>query len=182
MAVATERFAAKGYHPTSVAEVVRQVGVGKGVFYWYFDSKEALFEAILRDGQLDLRRAQRAAIGDAGRPLERLARGVAASMQWTAANPDLFRLMQFAITERRFARVMREGRDVAASDAMVHVKAAIAEGEIPDADPHVLTVALLGVVTELNRTFVRPGKEPSSGVIDAAVNFCLGGLLGAKRC
>jgi len=27
-------FAERGYHPTSVAEIVESLGVGKGVFYW----------------------------------------------------------------------------------------------------------------------------------------------------
>jgi AcrR family transcriptional regulator len=35
LAFATKRFAANGYHPTSVAELVDGLGVGKGVFYWY---------------------------------------------------------------------------------------------------------------------------------------------------
>ena len=43
MDYAAERFAEGGYHPTSVAEIVQGLGVGKGVFYWYFDSKEELF-------------------------------------------------------------------------------------------------------------------------------------------
>ena len=71
MAFAAQRFADNGYHPTSVAEIVEGLGVGKGVFYWYFDSKEALFLAILDDAQRDLRRRQGDAIREAGDPLER---------------------------------------------------------------------------------------------------------------
>ena len=33
IAYATKRFAENGYHPTSVADIVDGVGVGKGVFY-----------------------------------------------------------------------------------------------------------------------------------------------------
>jgi AcrR family transcriptional regulator len=54
---ATTRFAERGYHDTSVAELVSGLGVGKGVFYWYFESKEQLFVEILRQAQLDLREA-----------------------------------------------------------------------------------------------------------------------------
>ena len=57
--VATRLFAHNGYHPTSVADVVDAVGVGKGVFYWYFSSKEALLREILREGQLARRRGRR---------------------------------------------------------------------------------------------------------------------------
>ncbi len=53
MAFAASRFAEQGYHPTSVSEIVSGLGVGKGVFYWYFDSKEQLFLEILRDAQTD---------------------------------------------------------------------------------------------------------------------------------
>ena len=56
LAYATARFAEHGYHPTSVADIVNGLGVGKGVFYWYFDNKEELFRSILREAQLDLRR------------------------------------------------------------------------------------------------------------------------------
>src|SRR3981081_1651494 len=58
MDFAARRFAENGYHPTSVAEIVSGMGVGKGVFYWYFSSKEELLVEILRDAQYELRRHQ----------------------------------------------------------------------------------------------------------------------------
>ena len=64
MDYAAQRFAENGYHPTSVAEIVQGMGVGKGVFYWYFSSKEELFLEILRESQTDLRRRQQQAIAD----------------------------------------------------------------------------------------------------------------------
>ena len=44
---ATELFAAKGYASTSVREIVDRAGVSKPVLYYYFQSKEGLFYAIL---------------------------------------------------------------------------------------------------------------------------------------
>src|SRR5437660_12921447 len=64
MDYAARRFAENGYHPTSVAEIVQGMGVGKGVFYWYFNSKEELLSEILRDAHRDLRRTQQQAMGD----------------------------------------------------------------------------------------------------------------------
>ena len=40
-------FAEKGYAGTSVREIVEQAGVSKPVLYYYFQSKEGLFLAIL---------------------------------------------------------------------------------------------------------------------------------------
>ena len=69
IAYATTLFATKGYHPSSVADIVEGVGVGKGVFYWYFASKEELFVEILREAQKDLRRRQQKAIADIEDPV-----------------------------------------------------------------------------------------------------------------
>lgn len=38
-------FAEKGLHHTKVSEIASRVGVSQGTIYWYFDSKQALFEA-----------------------------------------------------------------------------------------------------------------------------------------
>jgi AcrR family transcriptional regulator len=43
-------FLAHGFDAASMGEIARQAGVSKGTLYVYFDSKEALFEAIV-EGQ-----------------------------------------------------------------------------------------------------------------------------------
>ena len=176
MDFAAERFAENGYHPTSVAEIVEGLGVGKGVFYWYFSSKEALMTELLRDAQLDLRRHQQHAIGDEADPLRRIELGIRASFGWFAEHRHLLKLFQLAATEERFAPTLRQGQDVAVADAARHVKDAIVEGRIPDADPAVLVQAVLGVVNHLVRSFVHDRGDPPADVVDAAVAFCLGGL------
>jgi AcrR family transcriptional regulator len=179
MAYASQRFAEQGYHPTSVAEIVAGLGVGKGVFYWYFDSKERLFLEILREAQTDLRRHQAQAIGDEPDPVRRIELGIRASMRWFHEHRELYDLFQFAATDERFSPELRRQQDVAVEDAMRHVKDAIVEGRIGDADPLVTTHAILGVTGTLARQFVHLRGEPADDVADAAVAFCLHGLLGA---
>jgi len=176
---ATRRFAENGYHPTSVAEIVQGLGVGKGVFYWYFSSKEELLLEILRDAQHDLRRRQQQHIGDERDPVKRIELGIRASMQWLAEHRQVVTLFQFAVTEERFAPTLRRGQDVAVADVVPHVKEGIVSGRIRDADPEVLAHAILGVTNHLARAFVVERNEPPDEVADAAVTFCLGGLLGS---
>ena len=45
--IATDLFAEKGYAGTYVREIVERAGVSKPVLYYYFQSKEGLFYAIL---------------------------------------------------------------------------------------------------------------------------------------
>ncbi len=168
MDVAARKFAENGFHPTSVAEIVAGVGVGKGVFYWYFDSKEQLFLEILREAQQDLRRTQQQAIEDAADPLERIELGIRASMHWFAANRHLMNLFQFAATEEAFAPALRRGQEVALADAVKHVKDGIVAGVVRDSEPEVLAHAMLGVISHLARELIQLRNEDPDAVADAA--------------
>ncbi|WCO65260.1 TetR/AcrR family transcriptional regulator [Iamia majanohamensis] len=178
--VATRLFAERGYHPTSVADVVDAVGVGKGVFYWYFPSKEALLAEILREGQKGRRRHQRDAIADVDDPVEQMERGIRSGMEWMAAHREVMTLIRFAATEERFAPGIRKGEAVAARDAAEPLARAIAEGRVPEADPDLLARAVVGVTQHLSATLIHadPSADPTP-VIDAAVRFCIGGILAA---
>src|SRR2546429_611099 len=180
MEYATERFAENGYHPTSVAEIVQGLGVGKGVFYWYFSSKDELFGEILRDAQQQLRRRQQAAIATEPDPVRRIELGIRASLAWFEENGNLVNLLQFAATEERFAPALRRGQDVAVADTARHVKEGIVEGRIRDLDPFVLSHAVLGVTGHLAREFVHERSQSVDDVAEAAVAFCLDGLLGGR--
>ncbi|MBC7231540.1 MAG: TetR family transcriptional regulator [Actinobacteria bacterium] len=46
--IATRLFAAKGYHGTTIDEIVQATGIAKGTFYIYFDSKEELLVEVIR--------------------------------------------------------------------------------------------------------------------------------------
>ena len=175
---ATRLFAERGYHPTSVAEIVESLGVGKGVFYWYFESKEDLFLEILASSSQDVRRRQQAAIGDEPDPLRRIELGIRASLAWFREHRDLFNLGQFAATEERFAAALRQNEAVAVDDVTRHLKEAMADGRIPDQDPAMLAHALVGATRHLARTYLYAADEPVEVVADVAVRFALHGLAG----
>ena len=44
---ALELFAEQGYHNTSISKIAKAAGISKGLMYNYFESKEALLDAIL---------------------------------------------------------------------------------------------------------------------------------------
>jgi AcrR family transcriptional regulator len=181
MAFAASRFAENGYHPTSVAEIVQGLGVGKGVFYWYFESKEALLLAILAEAQTDLRRKQQAALADEADPVRRIELGLRSSMAWSEQHRDLNKIIEFAATEETFAPALRRGQEIAVDDVIRHIKDGIAEGRIRDGDPLILAHAMVGVTGHLARTFIHQRGDSADAVADAAVAFCLEGLLGADK-
>lgn len=48
-AAAQAEFMEKGFHAASLRNIVKTAGVTTGAFYGYYDSKEALFEALVGD-------------------------------------------------------------------------------------------------------------------------------------
>src|SRR5437879_11375921 len=49
VAAALEVFVERGFEATKLADVARRAGVTKGTVYLYFESKEALFKAVVRE-------------------------------------------------------------------------------------------------------------------------------------
>ena len=53
-AAALELFVEKGFAATRLDDVAARAGVSKGTLYLYFDSKEALFKAVIEEGIVPL--------------------------------------------------------------------------------------------------------------------------------
>ncbi len=70
--VAREVFARRGYHGVTIADITEEAGVGKGTFYLYFNSKEALFQEVVRDAVQRLRQALGKAVGHIDDPYTRV--------------------------------------------------------------------------------------------------------------
>ena len=175
---AARRFAEQGYHPTSVAELCEGIGVGKGVFYWYFPSKEALFVEILTATQRDLRRYQQSAIGDEADPVRQIEQGIKASMEWYDQHRYVVTLFQFAYSEDTWASTLKLGAQVAVADVARIVQRGIDDGQFQDADPTLIAHALIGVMEYLSREYLADTVEHRDAVVRAATNFCLRGVIG----
>ncbi len=161
-----------------MADIVGGVGVGKGVFYWYFESKEQLFLEILRDAQKDLRRCQRNSTADLTDPVDRIEGGIRAGVIWMVGNPDLRRLFEFARSEDTFAKAMKVGEATLVSDAAQHLRIAIDAGRIPDRDPQALAHGILGVTNQLTMAYMDHGDGDPAEVGDLVVSICRNGFAG----
>ncbi|WP_338752273.1 TetR/AcrR family transcriptional regulator [Bacillus sp. FJAT-52991] len=52
--ISLQLFASRGYHKTKISDIVSEVGVAQGTFYWYFKSKEAIAFEIIDKGRQSL--------------------------------------------------------------------------------------------------------------------------------
>src|SRR3546814_3583082 len=59
---AAAEFGEKGFYEASISSITQRAGMALGSFYTYFDSKEALFSALVSDMSENVMHAARGAI------------------------------------------------------------------------------------------------------------------------
>ena len=143
---AAELFAERGYDETRIVDIVERAGVAKGLFYWYFDNKAALFRDLVEENRLRLRRAQGAAIDPTAEPLQRIHQGARASVAYMSSHAHFFSLIEVENIDKQFTDVLRQGTEVHANDVCALVAEGIAEGTIRDEDPLLLAYGVVGAV------------------------------------
>lgn len=141
---AARLFAERGYAETRVIDIVREAGVAKGLFYWYFDNKEALFEELAESIRLRLRRHQKQVLDPVAPPLVNLRRGTEASVHFMAEHAHFFSLLE--VEGRNFGNVLRRGTEQHLTDTLVLVRAGQADGTIRHDDPELLALGVVSAV------------------------------------
>jgi AcrR family transcriptional regulator len=68
LAAAKEVFAHKGFHATTIGDIAKRAGLAYGLVYWYFDSKDELFHALMAVEEEALRAHIAAALAATGGP------------------------------------------------------------------------------------------------------------------
>jgi TetR/AcrR family transcriptional regulator, cholesterol catabolism regulator len=147
LAAAGELFAERGYQATRIADICERAGAAKGLFYWYFDTKEALFADLVRDMRQRLRRAQAAAIDPEADPLTQLRQGTESSVRFMADHRSFFALLEGEQHAAGMSSLLSEGTDQHAADTAARIAAAQRAGLLPDhEDPMLLALGVVGAV------------------------------------
>ncbi|HEY5710529.1 MAG TPA: TetR/AcrR family transcriptional regulator [Allosphingosinicella sp.] len=172
---AAQEFGERGYHEAAITGITQRAGVALGTFYTYFESKEELFRALVRD----MSRATRAHVAEAvrGAP-DRIAAeriGLAAFIGFTRQHPELYRIIEEAqfVAEDcyrehylTFVEGYREG-----------LAAAAARGEIGEGPDELRAWALIGMSVFLGMRYAiwNADMDPAE-VADHAIDLVSEGL------
>src|SRR3954452_4127340 len=91
-------FARSGYHDSRVGDIAKEAGVAYGLVYHYFDSKDAVLQAVFREAWGRLLTAIAQAEQTAGSAPERLALVVKIVLRSWRDDPDLVRMLVREVT------------------------------------------------------------------------------------
>ena len=93
---AVVEFGEKGYHDGSISGITRRAGVALGSFYTYFDSKDAIFRAVVQDFSGRVRDEARGAQHDGLTPPETERNVLAAFLAFAREHKEIYRIIDEA--------------------------------------------------------------------------------------
>jgi len=187
VAAALEVFAEKGFALAKLDEVAKRAGVSKGALYLYFDTKEDLFRAVVREAispNIDGMRAMAEAYDG---PFAELAPLLLERLVAVADNSTLPAVARMVIAESRtFPDLARTWHDSVVSQAVGVVADLIARaqarGEIRPGRPRFYAFSLIGPMLMgflWRETFQPIGAEPIdlAGLAKQHVETVLHGMI-----
>lgn len=172
-------FGERGFHDTSISGITRRAGVALGSFYTYFDSKDAVFRALVRDMSDQVRDRVAPAI-----------RG--ASDQIAAERAGLLEFIRFVRSHREIYRIIDEAEFVdppsfqrhyatTAERIATRLRAGAARGEIMAnvSDVHAWAIMGMNVFLGLRYGVWAQDQSPES-VADTVAEMLAKGLSPAR--
>jgi AcrR family transcriptional regulator len=174
--VATQLFAANGYEATAIPAVLDAAGVSRGALYHHFESKEALFEAVLQSVEAQVTLKVTRAAGAATDLLDGLRRGCAAYLAM-CRDPVVRRI---SLIDAPAVVGWERWREIDEQHSFGLIKAAIAaiaadgrvKPQLVDVMAHVVLAALLEVAllvarADEGRLAIRRGQEAIDELLTA---------------
>lgn len=175
---ARDEFGERGFSESSIVGITQRAGVALGTFYTYFDSKEALFQALVRDMSSQVKDHVAPALRESSDTLDG-ERGALESFLWFAReHRDVYRI----IDEAEFVdpRAYREHYETTATRIADRLIAGRDRGDIDDRysdeELEILSWALMGANVFLGLRFAVWASTDPKQVADATSKLLREGL------
>ena len=177
---AREEFGERGFSESSIVGITQRAGVALGTFYTYFDSKEALFQELVRDMSAQVRDQVAPVLRDSANVIEGEGRALETFLRFAREHRDVYRI----IDEAEFVdpKAYREHYETTAERIAARLIAGRERGEISagysDAELEILAWALMGANVFLGLRFaVWSSSDPKrvAGATNKLLRTGLGG-------
>jgi AcrR family transcriptional regulator len=186
LGAAKQVFAERGYHATTMADVARAAGLSYGSVYWYFESKEVLFHALMASEERALRvhLAQALAEAPTDPPDAPFRAAVRATFEFFEADRDAVKLLLRDATALGdpFEQHLFGINEGFVDDIAAVVAKAQDRGVVIDAPPRVVAFSIAALVGQLAyRRLVTDDGLSAAQLADFAVRLLLHGLVPRRR-
>jgi AcrR family transcriptional regulator len=136
-------FGERGFHETSIVSITARAGVALGSFYTYFDSKDAVFRALVRDMSARVGDVGAAAVHDSPNALSGERAVIDAFITFARGHTELYRIIDEAeFVDPATYRAHYEG---AAARIQRRLESGAARGELREGISDVHAWAIMGM-------------------------------------
>lgn len=183
LSVAREAFAKRGYHQTTIDDIVAQAGVARGTFYLYFEDKRAVFSDLVDRfaGQLSMAIVRIVTDDDARSVLEQVRENIRAIIATCLAERSMTKILftDAVGVDPAFDRKLQTFYDTVVQLLTESLKDGQGLGIVADGEPRVLAYLTIGALKELLYQAVTLGfAEESADVLTQQMfTFLSGGYL-----
>lgn len=177
---AREEFGERGFSDSSIVGITQRAGVALGTFYTYFDSKEALFQALVRDMSGQVRDNVGPSLTGAIDGLDGERRALATFLGFVREHRDIYRI----IDESEFVdpAAYREHYETTATRIAARLRASRDKGEIvaslSDEDLDIVSWGMMGANVFLGLRFAVWDDTDADKVADAMSRVLRTGFCG----
>jgi AcrR family transcriptional regulator len=175
---ARDEFGQRGFAESSIVAITQRAGVALGTFYTYFDSKEAVFQALVQDMSAQVRDHVAPVLEGAADALDGERRALESFLWFAREHRDVYRI----IDEAEFvdAASYREHYETTAMRIAGRLIAGREAGEISsdysDEELEILAWALMGANVFLGLRFAVWSSTDPKTVADATGKLLRSGL------
>jgi len=172
---AAAEFGEKGFHESSVVSITQRAGVALGSFYTYFDSKDSLFRALVRDMSAQVRQTVGPVIAAEPDRLEGERKGLAKFLNFVREHKELYRI----IDEAEFVDPpsYRAHYEDTVNGYLTSLKDAATKGQVRDDVEEVHAWAIVGMNVFLGLRFGVLGEDRDAAeVATIAADLLTNGL------
>ncbi|HYZ47858.1 MAG TPA: TetR/AcrR family transcriptional regulator, partial [Sphingomonas sp.] len=161
----------RGFHDTGITHITQRAGVALGTFYTYFDSKEEVFRALVRDLSGQVRDAVSPHLQKSDRYFEAERIGRQAFFAFVTEHKEIYRI----IDEAEFVdpEDYRAHYSTTADRIRARLEAGIARGEVKPCDAEVCAWAIMGINVFLGLRFGVWSEDRSpdqlANIVDAMI-------------
>lgn len=150
LAVAKVLFADRGYHGVSVDEIAKRLGVSPAVLYRHFDSKDALYEAVLNEIACHRESYVEAALSGPDDFASVLTRMAHVYIESVARDPDYLKMEMHSVLEGSAAtQQFFESRWKSFSDYIeVSMQEMVPAGKVNKVNPRIASLMFQGMIRE----------------------------------
>jgi AcrR family transcriptional regulator len=176
---AARLFAERGYHATSIEDLLEATGLTRGGLYHYMDGKQDLLLAVLDELMDPLLARAEAIVAEPATPEEHLRAVTGAWLEHVAAHRD--HMVVFNQERRTLERDAAWGHVRAGRRSFEQLLAAILrrgvdEGTFRATDPQLTLLALLGMGNYTAQWFAPDGRLSAQDVADGYCDLLLEGI------